>query len=916
VVKVVNPFQATDSFLMSPELLEFFEAYLDRTKRSREVGRNYRTWHADIPQMDFPGRMPVWEALRYPIVVSRSAAAEFVDVDGNSYVDLDMGHGAHLLGHQHPVINSAIEAQCSRGFHIGPQSDLAGELAASLCKMTGADRVAFVNSGTEAVMTALRLARAVTGRGMVVIFSDAWHGSFDGTFAHLVLDNAGEQIASSSGTPHGMVEDVLVLDYGEDSAVFDIAARIEDIAAVLVEPVPGGYPAATQPNFLKRLRAVTQAGGAALIFDEVVSGFRLAAGGAQEWAGVRADIAVYGGSLGGGLPIGAVAGRACYLDAVDGGQWSFDDESEPVVPQTMFAGTFSKHPLAMAASAGLLKHVIAAGPAFYEELATRTRMLADRLNAVFAADQLSVSANCAGSILTFDVAGGQERFALFRYGLIHDGVYIAESGPCFLSPAHTDKDLVTIVTAARTAAARLPPVSSPAAGTLVLSLTPGQQELWLAAQTAPSASDYHEILLAELTGEADIARLRAAFQRLTDRHDALRAGFGPQGAEQRITPAAVVDFAAAQGTDRDAAIRDVETACEMPFDLTTAPLMRVRLISVAPMTHILGIGVHHLVVDGWSFGILFEELDRCYRDPEADMSPAGPYARLVSLMSRPDVLDSARTYWREMLPDALPVPCLARDAEALSGVGVEYHVELRAELWASLCSRAAREGSTPFVAALTAVHLLLLDISDVNGAPLDAVPVAIHAAGQCLVGDVASVVGYFVSMLPVVARLGPGTIVTELLAEQKRSVAAALEHPCVRFGVGTWRQPLTVSFNLEQAGDIRLGDLRVMPLPRKNSRAHRELSVNCITHPSGCLVQLRADESVAAASDLEAWAADYVWLLGRIAEAPEDSVSEVRADLNRERIARRAARGTGQTRPTRRALAADSPGSTSVGQTR
>jgi glutamate-1-semialdehyde aminotransferase len=862
--------------MLPNRLADFFAAYTRRTARSREADRAGRRWHADARET-----AGSWPQLRYPIVADSSEGAHFRDIDGNDYVDLAMGFGAHLLGHRPATVVAALEAQLDEGIQLGPQSDRAGDVARLICRLTGVERVAFLNSGTEAVMTALRLARAVTGRRTVAMFAGSRHGTFDGTLAS-AADGA---LSGPPGTPYGMVEDVLLLDSGSPAVLQAVRERAADLAAVLLEPVPSRDPGAQDLDLLLELRAVTEAAGVALVFDETITGFRIAPGGAQEWAGVRADLVVYAGLLAAGLPIGVVAGSAAYLDAVDGGQWSFDGDSGPMVPQTMFAGTFSKHPLAMAATAAVLHRLEAEAGTLYRSLNERTARLVDQLNAAFAATGAPVVAAGFGSLFVLRVDAPAAVADLFRYRLIHAGVYVWEGGTCFLSTAHTDDDLDVVLRAAGAAAADLVRDGETTTGGDALPLTVGQRELWVATQLAPAANAYNEVLLLRLDGRVDQDRLHAALQMLVDRHDALRVGFDLLGTMQRISPAATVAFAVDSSTaGLDATARDVERYCQEPFDLTQGPLLRARLTSVTDLVHVFGLSVHHLVTDGWSFGVLLSELDLLYADPGSVLPAAGSYAEHVALMSEPDALARDTDYWQAQLPAPVPPPQLSVGAApgAVGHLAREHDVRLEASQWATICAGAARVGCTPFVAGLTALHLLLADVSG-----QDEVAVAIHVAGQTLTADAAPLVGYFVNMLPAVLRLDRDRTCGDLLRAQRHALGGAYEHQRAAFGNSAARQPLTVAFNLDRVGDLRIGDLHVTPLGQRVVHRRWELSVNCVPYPRGCTVGFTYDTAISDTA-VAGWADDFAWLLVRLTAVPDDRVDAVLADLATQRRRRHA----------------------------
>ncbi|PZO10730.1 MAG: aspartate aminotransferase family protein [Leptolyngbya foveolarum] len=429
-------------------------SYTQQTRQSKAWAKTYRPVLAD--QRAISGFHLLTKEMAYPIVAERSQGSRIWDIDGNEYVDVTMGLGVNLFGHNPPFVQAALVKQLELGFQIGPQAELAGEVATAICQLTGMERVAFSNTGTEAVMTAIRLARAATGRTKIVIFSGSYHGHFDGTLAkQQILHGQPQTVAIAPGTPAGMVEDVLVLDYGNPQSLEQIKAHASDLAAVLVVPVQTFRPNLQPADFLRDLRQITRDKDIALIFDEMITGFRIHPGGAQAWFGVQADIATYGKIIGGGLPIGAIAGKADYLDKIDGGPWHYGDASHPMVQPTFFAGTFCKHPLAMAAAHAVLQHLITEGVTLQNRLNQQTAQFVQQLNTHFESENLPIQLAHFGSLFgpvaneaprSFSGTTMIDQPDLFYYHLLHRGVLLRGGGG-FLSTAHTDADLQYILAA-------------------------------------------------------------------------------------------------------------------------------------------------------------------------------------------------------------------------------------------------------------------------------------------------------------------------------------------------------------------------------------------------------------------------------------------------------------------------------------
>ncbi|HSF41831.1 MAG TPA: MupA/Atu3671 family FMN-dependent luciferase-like monooxygenase [Thermoanaerobaculia bacterium] len=301
------------------------------------------------------------------------------------------------------------------------------------------ERATFTNSGTEAVMTAIRLARAKTGRTRIAMFAGSYHGHSDGTLAQTQEVN-GElrSFPVAPGIPAKVAEEVLVLDYGTPEALEILRKYRHELAAVIVEPIQSRRPDFAPREFLHELRKLTAESGVALIFDEMICGFRLHLGGGQAYFGVRADLATYGKIVGGGFPIGVVAGSAEYMDGIDGGFWRYGDDSRPERDTTFFGGTFCQHPLAMAAARTVLQELKRQGPGLQEDLNARTARFAAGLNDLFTGEKVPLRAVHAHSIFRFNLSAGAD---LLFYHLVEKGVYVWEWRNCFLSTAHTDADL-------------------------------------------------------------------------------------------------------------------------------------------------------------------------------------------------------------------------------------------------------------------------------------------------------------------------------------------------------------------------------------------------------------------------------------------------------------------------------------------
>ncbi|WP_295621671.1 type I polyketide synthase [Chamaesiphon sp. GL140_3_metabinner_50] len=432
-------------------LSNIIDRYVARTAESKRQAQAHRRYFADPRTAS--GFTPLLKEMVYPIVTDRAQGSRLWDEDGNEYIDLTNGFGLNFFGWSPDFITNAIKAQLDKGMAIGPQTALAGKVAKTISEITKMERVAFCNTGSEAVMTALRIARTVTGRDRIVIFAGSYHGTFDE-----VLVRPGSNLKSYPSAPGVMasaVANVMVLDYDSPASLDIIRQYADEIAAVVVEPVQSRHPNLQPRAFIHQLRQVTQQLEIALIIDEVITGFRVAPGGAQEYFGVKADIATYGKVVGGGMPIGILAGSAKYMDALDGGFWQFGDRSMPEIGVTFFAGTFVRHPLALAAVEATLAQLQAGGSELQRTLTHKVTQLVRQLEEHCQLVGLPINIEHFSSFFYLTFPPSESYGNLLFYLMRERNIHVWENRPCFLTLAHTDADIETILWAFKVSVAEL-----------------------------------------------------------------------------------------------------------------------------------------------------------------------------------------------------------------------------------------------------------------------------------------------------------------------------------------------------------------------------------------------------------------------------------------------------------------------------
>jgi glutamate-1-semialdehyde 2,1-aminomutase len=404
-----------------------------------------------------------------PFYVSKAEGSHLTDVDGNDYVDLVMGFGPNSLGHSPAVVTDAVRSVLDRGTSLAVATPLEVELAQTISRLVPSmEQMRFVVTGTEATMMALRTARAFTGRTRVARFEGHYHGQHDGALASVARVAGSERrpqaVADGAGIPQGVLDDVVVLPWNDIDAVAPLVREtVDDLAAIILEPVPFSNIGGVEPDreFLRALRELTTQHRTLLVFDEVITGFRLGLGGAAAHFGVRPDLHVFGKAVGGGFPVGVFGGRRDVMEAVVRPR-----PGDPHSAETIFqSGTFSGAPPAMAAGLAMLRELeqtdaIAVADARAEAIRAGWRETVAELGLDAQVTGISSWLGVAFTerpirtlrdALTADGA----RARAFSLGLLAGGAYLAPSHPGFTSSAHSEDDVRRVLDVSADVLARI-----------------------------------------------------------------------------------------------------------------------------------------------------------------------------------------------------------------------------------------------------------------------------------------------------------------------------------------------------------------------------------------------------------------------------------------------------------------------------
>ena len=708
---------------------EVMSKYVAKMPSSKKYLAEYRFVNANARHN--AGFKMEFKDMLFQVVGESGHGSHITDLDGNDIVDVTMGFGVNLFGYAPKFVIDALADEMKHGFPLGALGRKTGQVAELISELTGNERVFFCNSGTEADMFVVRIVRAATGKKKIVYFGGAYHGTSDGVLGLPFYEEDGSISAFPMvpGVTEGAVSDLVILNYNTPSALEYIKEHSDEIAGVLVEPVQSRRPDIQPREFLHELRKITQENNVALIFDEVITGFRICAGGAQEYFGVKADLTTYGKVLGGGMPIGVVAGSARFMNSVDGGVWNFGDDSVPEYEnqRTLITGTFCHHPLTIAAAYATLSHIKAEKDTIYPEVNKKADYMVNTLNKFFEKEKVPFHMVNFGTLFRFMI--GKE-YEIFYYSLLEKGIFVWEGRNCFISTEHTYDDIERIISAVKETIREMKEagffpesstlktdvgvedknVSAERVITKPASLI--QQRLYI--ETKLNELDPYDVVSAfSITKKIDEKKLEDVINEIIQRHEVLRTSFTEENDEivMKIQPSCRIKIKHMESSeDHEKLIKNSLTK----FDLSKAPLVEVIIVKHV-YEDILIFHFHHIVADGMSMNNFNQEFISLYQNkklPELKKQYSG-YVDYENQMMTEEWINERREFWLNELQDCVTRITLPYDGDPKEATmaGSTYVDYIQKDITDKLKQSAKKQGVSLFMMLLSVMDVVLHKIS-------------------------------------------------------------------------------------------------------------------------------------------------------------------------------------------------------------
>ncbi len=883
------------------------ESYCAKTAKSKALTQEYRQWHADARTVNGFNRL--WKEMVYQVVATKMKGCRMWDVDGNEYIDMVNGFGPNFLGHSPDFVTHAIQEQLSTGLEIGPQCQVAMETAKLFCEVTGNERVCFLNTGSEAVQAAMRIARTVTGRDKVLVFDKDYHGNFDPVLVRSVGKGARRRtLPLAPGIPESAVSDVIVVPWGKPEALDMIRELAGELAAVLVEPVQSRQPELIPIDFVHEVKKISEESGFLLVFDEVITGIRQGPRGSQELYGIKADLATYGKVFGGGaLPIGIVGGKAEYMDTFDGGQWQFGDDSFPEKEVTFFAGTFVRLPLAMAACRAVLNHVKSQPASYWKDIGKRADRLARTVDRMFKDNGIDISMVNFNSQMYLRIGDHAKHGNLVFYHLRKRGVFAMEGLPFYLTAAHTDADVDFVIRAFRESIAELqdggffpkPKVLKVTGGLGEgvrgpFPMTEPMAEIWLASLLGEEANlAFIEMLQLRLYGPANPGVIKESIQDLVDRHDALRLRVTDEQHAVFVVDlhqeAEVIEVDLSSCEDVEASlVASGQCQRETAFDLAAGKLLRVVVAKLSDDEYVLQFAAHHIAVDGWSFEVLLKDFVQIYEARLMGRKPALGVPRSIvdrALRENEDggKLDETINWWTETFKNGVPeleLPLKRGYGATPSYESATCEVKLDSATFERFKKLARDCGGTLNSTLLAGFQAMLHKLSG-----QDKFVMTFPSAGQMEAGD-EQLVGHCVNFLPLLAEVDDDQSFKDLVARASAKQMDALDYGNITYGrllralkigrEGGRRPMMEVIFNFEPSGDVgEFGGLRTRVETVAARYSNSTIFLNMMQQPDGLLLSSIYNSRLIDEGMMRYWLDAFSKMLLGAAEDPRVQVGNL-----------------------------------------
>jgi glutamate-1-semialdehyde aminotransferase/acyl carrier protein len=886
-------------------LNEFCEAYSQRTRKSKALAQEQRGVLSDARSIS--GFRKDFKEIVYQLAAGRGSKGSRVwDLDGNEYIDMTSSFGISLFGHSPQYVVDAAKDQLEAGFELGTLSPLAKESAELIRDLTGMDRSTFTNTGSEALAAAVRAARTTTGKDRIAVFYDEYHGIGDELLVNCVDTPSGRKtIPTSPGIPEFLVENVLVLKWDDPDFLGTIREHADDLAAVIIEPVQNRNPSLNTAVHFQAIRELTREHGIAMIFDEMITGFRLAPGGAQEYFGVDVDIACYGKVVSGGMPLAVVSGRGEYLDCFDGGPWSFGDDSFPEAGVTFFGGTYTRHPIALATCHASLTEIKRVGRDAYTTLNQTSRRFANRVNELLIGTGFPARIENRESIfnLKWDDANPFSRLLLWQ--LRHRGVMIYDR-PFFMTTSHSEADLDFVIDAFRSSIAYLQEsgivpktaIDGDTSGARAVPFNQSQVEVWLATKFSQDTSRaLHEQVSYKLNGAIDTAALRHAIQRVVHRHEGLRARENASGEGWIVEPAVhiplnEVDLSGLPDAEREAELaRLIKRDVVEDFDLASGPLVRFSLFKTNHEEYTLVLSAHHIVIDGWSMGVLLSDLAAYYGAASRSerFGEAAPHSLTTFVAEETEYLASeeyrdAEAFWvkqfADSIPKALELPLDYPRPPLSSHLGSRQSLRFPAELHTRLSEFRAEKQVTLFTVLYAGFSAMMAHLTGQHDVVL-----GVPMAGQAAAGQ-PFLVGHAVNFLPLRLQVNPQRSFAQLLADTQEYILELNDYQRYTYGSllrkllikrTSERPPLiSVMFNVDQAMDtFDFGGVEARYVPSTKGYVKHDLFLNVVLERDGAVLEFDHSSDVLKPETVVGWMEQFFELLRmaiRDSSAPLESI--------------------------------------------